>query len=111
MGLMQSMVTMMGEKKREELMTNMMPMMMDGIDLHEFMPKMMGNMLKELTAEDIVLFMLNGVVTSNAHVSPFYLHCITVMPCGITTTRIMICAMKNIWYPSHDFARCQYINM
>lgn len=57
MGMMQSMISMMGEKKREELMTNMMPMMMDGIDLHEFMPNMMGNMLKELTAEDIVGFL------------------------------------------------------
>lgn len=57
MGLMQSMVTMMGKERREEMMTDMMPLMMDGIDMHEFMPKMMGNMLKDLSAEDIVGFL------------------------------------------------------
>jgi uncharacterized protein (DUF302 family) len=35
----------------------MMPLMMDGIDMHEFMPKMMGSMLKDLSAEDIVGFL------------------------------------------------------
>ena len=57
MGMMQSVVTMMGKKRREEMMTDMMPLMMDGIDMHEFMPKMMGNMLKDLSAEDIVGFL------------------------------------------------------
>lgn len=57
MGMMPSMVTMMGKDRREAMMMDMMPLMMDGIDMHEFMPKMMGQMLKELSAEDIVAFL------------------------------------------------------
>ena len=57
MGMMQSVVAMLGKERREDMMTDMMPLMMDGIDLHEFMPKMMENMLKELSAEDIVGFL------------------------------------------------------
>jgi uncharacterized protein (DUF302 family) len=57
MGMMQSAMAMMGKDRREGMMMDMMPMMMDGIDLHEFMPKMMGNMLKDLKAEDILDFL------------------------------------------------------
>lgn len=57
MGMMQSMVNMMGKERREGMMMDMMPLMMEGIDLHEFMPKMMGEMLKDLSAEDIVKFL------------------------------------------------------
>jgi uncharacterized protein (DUF302 family) len=57
MGMMQSMVNMMGKERREGMMMDMMPLMMEGIDLHEFMPKMMGEMLKDLSAEDIVVFL------------------------------------------------------
>jgi uncharacterized protein (DUF302 family) len=57
MGMMQSAMAMMGKDRREGMMMDMMPMMMDGIDLHEFMPKMMGNMLKDLRAEDILAFL------------------------------------------------------
>jgi uncharacterized protein (DUF302 family) len=57
MGMMQSVVGMLGKERREDMMTDMMPLMMDGIDMHEFMPEMMGNMLKDLSAEDIVDFL------------------------------------------------------
>jgi uncharacterized protein (DUF302 family) len=57
MGMMQSMVSMLGRDRRENMMREMMPLMMDGIDLHEFMPKMMASMLKDLSAEDIVAFL------------------------------------------------------
>ena len=35
----------------------MMPLMMKGIDMHEFMPKMMGNMLKDLSADNLIKFL------------------------------------------------------
>ena len=57
MGMMQSVAAMLGKERREEMMTDMMPLMMDGIDMHEFMPKMMGNMLKDLSAEDVIGFL------------------------------------------------------
>lgn len=57
MGMMQTMVTMLGKERREDMMKYMMPLMMEGIDLHEFMPKMMANMLKDLSTEDIVEFL------------------------------------------------------
>ena len=57
MAMMDAMVNMLGKEKREKMMLEMMPLMMDGIDLHEFMPEMMGAMLKDLTAEDIINFL------------------------------------------------------
>jgi uncharacterized protein (DUF302 family) len=57
MGMMQSMVNMLGKERREGMMMDMMPLMMEGIDLHDFMPKMMGNMLKDLSAEDLIGFL------------------------------------------------------
>jgi hypothetical protein len=38
------------------MMMNMMPLMMEGIDMHEFMPKMMAAMLKNLSADYLVEF-------------------------------------------------------
>ena len=57
MGMMDIMVKMLGKKKREEMMINMMPLMMEGIDMNELMPKMMGNMLKDLSADDLIKFL------------------------------------------------------
>jgi hypothetical protein len=57
MGMMESMVHMMGRERRENMMMDMMPLMMEGIDLHEFMPRMMAEMLKDLSAEDLVGFL------------------------------------------------------
>ena len=45
-----------GEKK-EELMINMMPMMMEGIDINELMPKMMTEMLKDVTVDNVIDFL------------------------------------------------------
>ncbi len=57
MGMMDVMVKMLGKKKREKMMINMMPLMMKGIDMHEFMTKMMGNMLKDLSADNLIKFL------------------------------------------------------
>lgn len=57
MGMMDVMVKMLGKKKREKMMINMMPLMMEGMDMNELMPKMMGNMLKDLSAEGLIQFL------------------------------------------------------
>ncbi len=58
MGVMDTMMDMMikciSKKKREQMMIDMMPMMMEGIDIYEFMPKMMANMLKDVTVDDVI---------------------------------------------------------
>ncbi len=57
MGMMDVMIKMLGKKKREKMMINMMPLMMEGIDMNELMPKMMGNMLKNLSADNLIKFL------------------------------------------------------
>ena len=54
---MDVMIKMLGKKKREKMMINMMPLMMEGIDMNELMPKMMGNMLKNLSADNLIKFL------------------------------------------------------
>jgi uncharacterized protein (DUF302 family) len=38
-----------------------MPQMMEGIDIYEFMPKMMTDMLKDVTVDDIIAFIKRGI--------------------------------------------------
>ena len=52
--VMDAMIRMLSRKKRAEMMVNMMPLMMEGIDMNELMPRMMANMLDGVTADDIV---------------------------------------------------------
>jgi uncharacterized protein (DUF302 family) len=65
MGLMDAMMDMMiksiSKEKREQMMINMMPMMMEGIDFNEFMPKMMTDMLKDVTVDDLIAFIKRGI--------------------------------------------------
>jgi hypothetical protein len=57
MGLMDTMMDVMikiiSKEKREQMMINMMPQMMEGIDIYEFMPKMMTDMLKDVKAQRV----------------------------------------------------------
>jgi len=55
------MIKSISQKKREQMMINMMPMMMEGIDFHEFMPKMMTDMLKDVTVDDIIAFIKRAI--------------------------------------------------
>lgn len=55
--MMTKAVTMISKEKRKELMLEMMPAMMEGIDMNEFMPKMMASMLKNLSADAVVNFL------------------------------------------------------
>lgn len=59
MGLMDSMVKLVKKEKREEMMVNMMPLMMEGLDINELMPKMMVAMFKDVTSEDIADYLKN----------------------------------------------------
>ena len=52
--VMDRMVRMLSRQKREQMMVDMMPLMMEGIDMNELMPRMMANMLEGVTADDIV---------------------------------------------------------
>ncbi len=54
---MDTMINALPREKREEMMIDMMPLMMEGIDMNELMPRMMSNMLKDVTADDIVNFL------------------------------------------------------
>ncbi len=59
MGLMDPMVKSIKKEKREEMMVNMMPLMMEGMDINELMPKMMVAMFKDVTSEDIAEYLKN----------------------------------------------------
>jgi uncharacterized protein (DUF302 family) len=65
MGLMDVMMDMMiksiSQQKREQMMINMMPQMMEGIDIYEFMPKMMTEMLKDITVDDVIAFIKRAI--------------------------------------------------
>ncbi len=55
--MMDVMIKMLSQKKREEMMINMMPLMMEGIDMNKLMPRMMTNMLQDITADDIIAYL------------------------------------------------------
>jgi uncharacterized protein (DUF302 family) len=65
MGLMDTMMDMMiksiSQKKREQMMINMMPLMMEGMDIYEFMPKMMADMLKDVTVDDVIALIKRAI--------------------------------------------------
>lgn len=54
--MMNTMVNSMGTEKKEEMMINMMPLMMEGLNMNELMPKMMANMLKDASVDDVITF-------------------------------------------------------
>jgi uncharacterized protein (DUF302 family) len=55
--MMDTMINALPHEKREEMMINMMPLMMEGIDMNELMPRMMSNMLSDVTADDIINYL------------------------------------------------------
>ncbi len=55
--MMDTMIKILSRKKREEMMINMMPLMMEGIDMNELMPRMMTNMLRDITVDDIIAYL------------------------------------------------------
>ncbi len=65
MGLMDAIMDIMiksiSKEKREQMMINMMPQMMEGIDIYEFMPKMMTDMLKDVTVDDVIALIKRAI--------------------------------------------------
>jgi len=59
--VMDMMIKSINQEKREKMMINMMPKMMEGIDIHELMPKMMTNMLKDVTVDDVIAFIKRAI--------------------------------------------------
>jgi uncharacterized protein (DUF302 family) len=59
--IMDMMIKSIGKEKREQMMLNMMPRMMEGIDIYEFMPKMMTDMLKDVTVDDVIAFIKRAI--------------------------------------------------
>lgn len=68
MAIMDRFVKTIKKEKREEMMVNMMPLMMEGIDMNELMPKMMAEMIKDLSADDIVKF-IGDLLNDNSSLS------------------------------------------
>lgn len=65
MTLMDKVVKSIKKDKREKMMIDMMPLMMEGIDMNELLPKMMANMLKDLSADDIIDFIKKLISDNN----------------------------------------------
>lgn len=55
--MMDTMINALPQEKREEMMINMMPLVMAGIDMNELMPRMMSSMLRDVTADDIINYL------------------------------------------------------
>ncbi len=65
MGLMdkmaKSMISKMSQEQREEMMLNMMPDMLDGINIVDMMSKMMPDMAKSITLLDLIRIIRQGI--------------------------------------------------
>jgi uncharacterized protein (DUF302 family) len=59
--MMDMMIKSISQKKREQMMINMMPLMMEGIDIYEFMPKMMTDMLKDVSVDDVIALIKRAI--------------------------------------------------
>ena len=94
MALMDKMVKSIKKEKREEMMTNMMPLMMEGIDMNMLMPKMMANMLKDLSVDDIINF-LKDIVNDSDKLSNF--------TAKIAEANLMPKMMMKTWKSKFDF--------
>lgn len=94
MALMDTMVKSIKKENREKMMINMMPLMMEGIDMNELMPKMMANMLKDLKAEQIINF-FKELFTDNEKLANF--------GNKIAEANLMTKMMMKTWKSKHDF--------
>ena len=64
MGLMEMMLRSLSPEKKEGMMIDMMPLMMEGQDINELMPKMMTSMFAGVTADDVVAYLKKTVSDS-----------------------------------------------
>ncbi len=94
MALMETMVKLIKKEKRKEMMVNMMPQMMEGIDMNELMPKITANMLKDLSVDDIVDF-LKDIINDSDKLSS--------LVSKITEANLMPKMMMKTWKSKYDF--------
>jgi uncharacterized protein (DUF302 family) len=55
--MMDGMIKLLSKEQRERMMVNMMPLMMEGLDINELMPKMTTAMLKDVTVDDVIAYL------------------------------------------------------
>ena len=94
MALMDTMVKSIKKEKRKEMMVNMMPLMMEGIDMNTLMPEMMANMLNDLSVDDIINF-LKDIVSDSDKLSNF--------TTKIAEANLMPKMMMKTWKSKFDF--------
>ena len=59
--MMDGMVKRLPKEQREKMMVNMMPLMMEGLDINRLMPKMMTAMLEDVTVDDVISYLKNAL--------------------------------------------------
>jgi uncharacterized protein (DUF302 family) len=91
---MDTMVKSIKKEKRKEMMVNMMPLMMEGIDMNTLMPEMMANMLNDLSVDDIINF-LKDIVSDSDKLSNF--------TTKIAEANLMPKMMMKTWKSKFDF--------
>ncbi len=70
MALMDTFVKSIKKEKREQMMIKMMPFMMEGLDINDLMPKMMVEMFKDVTVDDVVEY-LKDTLNDNEKLNEF----------------------------------------
>lgn len=55
--MMERMIKNMTLEEKEDMMINMMPLMMEGLDINGLIPKMMTAMLQDVTVDDVIEYL------------------------------------------------------
>ncbi len=63
--MMDGMVSMLPKQKREEMMINMMPLMMEGLDINTMMPKMMTAMFEDVSVDDVIAYLKRAIANKD----------------------------------------------
>jgi uncharacterized protein (DUF302 family) len=55
--MMNGLIKILSKEQREKMMVNMMPLMMEGLDINDLMPKMATAMLQNVTVDDVIEYL------------------------------------------------------
>ena len=69
--MMDGMIKILSKEQREKMMVNMMPLMMEGLDINDLMPKMTTAMLQDLTVDDVIEY-LKKTLAEKEKVAEFF---------------------------------------
>jgi uncharacterized protein (DUF302 family) len=69
--MMDGLIKILSKEQRERMMVNMMPLMMEGLDINDLMPKMMTTMLQDVTVDDVIEY-LKRTLAEKAKVAEFF---------------------------------------